>query len=121
MTAFAAFTCGSGLLSACTSAPQRKAAATIGRCGSSTPPAAVARVAAPGSAPPGSAPPLNVYAYISPGMTNPKWGRDPSRVYVPNSLSNTVSEIDPATWKVTKSFATDQTPDQIAFTQVRGK
>ena len=26
MTAFAAFTCGSGLLSACTSAPQRKAA-----------------------------------------------------------------------------------------------
>lgn len=98
MTAFAAVTCGSGLLSACTSAPQRKAAATVGRCGTSNPATAVARVA-----PPASAPSVNVYAYISPGMTNPEWGRDPSRVYVPNSLSNTVSEIDPATYKVTRT------------------
>ena len=113
MTAFAAFTCGSGLLSACTSAPQRKAAATIGRCGTSTPPAAVARVAPPGSAPPGSAPSLNVYAYISPGMTNPKWARDPSRVYVPNSLSNTVSEIDPATYKVTRTFPVGAEPNHV--------
>ena len=46
-------------------------------------------------------------------MTNPKWGRDPSRVYVPNSLSNTVSEIDPATYKVTRTFPVGAEPNHV--------
>jgi YVTN family beta-propeller protein len=42
-------------------------------------------------------------------------------VYVSDQTTNKISEIDPATWKVTKTFATDQTPDQIVFAVVRGK
>ena len=42
-------------------------------------------------------------------------------IYVTDQASSKMSELDPATWKVTKQFATDQTPDQIAFTTVRGK
>jgi YVTN family beta-propeller protein len=56
---------------------------------------------------------VNVYAHISPGVTNPKWSRDPSRVYVPNSLSNTVSEIDPATYKVTRTFPVGAEPNHV--------
>lgn len=42
-------------------------------------------------------------------------------VYVSDQASSTISEIDPSTWKVTKRFPTDQTPDQIAFTVVHRK
>jgi YVTN family beta-propeller protein len=42
-------------------------------------------------------------------------------VYVSDQASNKISEIDPASWKVVKQFPTDKTPDQIAFTIVRGK
>jgi YVTN family beta-propeller protein len=42
-------------------------------------------------------------------------------VYVDDQATNKMSEIDPQTWKVTKQFTTDKTPDQIAFTVVRGK
>ncbi len=42
-------------------------------------------------------------------------------VYVSDQATNKISEIDPGTWKVTKTLATDQTPDQIAFTVVKGK
>ena len=63
---------------------------------------------------PGSRPsPLNVYAHIAPGMMNPKWAHDPYRVYVPNSLSNTVSEINPHTFKITRTFAVGGRPNHI--------
>ena len=52
------------------------------------------------SAPTASAQPVNVYANIAPGLVNPAWAHDPVRVYVPNSLSNTVSEIDPRSHRV---------------------
>jgi YVTN family beta-propeller protein len=42
-------------------------------------------------------------------------------IYVSDQTSNKISEIDPASWKVTKQLDTDKTPDQIAFTVVRGK
>ncbi len=42
-------------------------------------------------------------------------------LYVSDQASSKMSEIDPATWKVTKQFATDKTPDQIVFAVVRGK
>jgi YVTN family beta-propeller protein len=57
--------------------------------------------------------PLNVYAHIAAGMMNPKWARDPYRIYVPNSLSNTVSEINPHTYKVTRTFAVGGQPNHI--------
>ena len=48
--------------------------------------------------------PVNVYADIAPGKMNPRWARDKVRVYVPNSLSSTVTEIDPRTYRVTTTF-----------------
>jgi len=108
MTAFAAITCGSGLLSACSSASPRPAARVTRRPAASTSPPALAK-----AVPATSAPPLNVYAHIAPGMTNPKWARDPSRVYVPNSLSSTVSEIDPVTYKVTRTFPVGIEPNHV--------
>jgi YVTN family beta-propeller protein len=60
-----------------------------------------------------SAAPVNVYAHIGPGMINPKWLRDPVRVYVPNSLSNTVTVIDPRTYKVIGEFPVGGQPNHV--------
>lgn len=108
MTAFAAITCGSGLVSGCTSAARQPAAGIARRSGTSTPPVSHVR-----AAPAGGAAPVNVYAHIAPGMTNPKWARDQSRVYVPNSISNTVSEIDPRTYRVTRTFPVGAEPNHV--------
>jgi YVTN family beta-propeller protein len=69
------------------------------------PPAGAARgaLAAPG----------DVYAYIRPGMVNPKWRADPLRVYVPNSQSNTVTVIDPQTYKVIGEFPVGGQPNHV--------
>jgi YVTN family beta-propeller protein len=90
-----------GLSGGCSSAPPHAA--------SRTPLASVARRASstrPSPRPSGSSP-VNVYAHIAAGMMNPKWARDPYRVYVPNSLSDTVSEINPRTFKIIRTFAVD--------------
>jgi YVTN family beta-propeller protein len=63
------------------------------------------------SSPP--APPLNVYSHIGAGMMNPKWAADPYRVYVPNSLSNTVTEINPRTYRVIRTFAVGGQPNHV--------
>jgi YVTN family beta-propeller protein len=46
-------------------------------------------------------------------MMNPKWARDPYRVYVPNSISNTVTEISPRTYQVIRTFAAGGQPNHI--------
>jgi YVTN family beta-propeller protein len=46
-------------------------------------------------------------------MTNPKWAHDPLRVYVPNSISGTVSEIDPVTYQVTRTFPVGAEPNHV--------
>jgi len=46
-------------------------------------------------------------------MMNPKWARDPLRVYVPNSLSNTVTEIDPRSHQVIRTFSVGATPNHV--------
>jgi len=46
-------------------------------------------------------------------MMNLKWARDPYRVYVPNSLSNTVTEISPHTYKIIRTFAVSRQPNHI--------
>jgi YVTN family beta-propeller protein len=44
---------------------------------------------------------------------NPKWARDPYRIYVPNSLSDTVTEINPRTHKIIRTFAVGGLPNHI--------
>jgi YVTN family beta-propeller protein len=112
LTAFATFTGGSGLLTACTAARPRPAA-TITRTPAGAPAASPAPVTPPAGAPAASTQPVDVYANIAPGMVNPAWAHDPVRVYVPNSLSNTVSEIDPRTRRVIRTFPVGTEPNHV--------
>lgn len=56
----------------------------------------------------------NVYAKTQAGMVSTALQHDLFRVYVPNSFSNTVSVIDPYTYKVIDTFKTGKTPQHIA-------
>ncbi len=64
-----------------------------------------------------SVPPLldphNIYAADRAGMLSPVVRRFPERVYVPNSLSDTVSVIDPKTFKVTGTFGVGALPQHV--------
>jgi YVTN family beta-propeller protein len=57
--------------------------------------------------------PHDVYAADRKGMLSPLVRRFPERVYVPNSLSNTVSVIDPKTFKVTRTFGVGALPQHV--------
>ena len=57
--------------------------------------------------------PHDVYAADRPGMLAPAVRNFPSRVYVPNSDSNTVSVIDPSTYKVIDTFAVGALPQHV--------
>jgi YVTN family beta-propeller protein len=64
----------------------------------------------------GIPPPLNphdVYAADRPGMLAPAVRRFPARVYVPNSESNTVSVIDPKTYRVIDTFPVGLLPQHV--------
>ncbi|MET8048061.1 YncE family protein [Streptosporangium sp. NPDC005286] len=61
----------------------------------------------------GSADPVDVYAHDRPGMLSPVVARFPERVYVPNSESNTVSVIDPRTYRVLRTFRVDGRPQHV--------
>ncbi len=68
------------------------------------------------STPPSSttaAPVVNVYAHTTPGDLSPAVAGVPTRVYVPNSQSNTVDVIDPATFQVVDHFATGGLPQHV--------
>jgi len=106
LTAFAAFAGGSGLLGACTPTAPRGAAASPAKA------ATAAGPATPGRPQAGPAP-LNVYSQITPGKLNPQWAHDTVRVYVPNSLDSTVTEIDPRTYRVTSTFAVGTGPNHV--------
>ena len=97
---------GVGLIAGCSSAAQQPTAHAT-RSG-----AAPARSAQPTPSPAGPTP-LNVYSHIAAGMMNPKWARDPYRIYVPNSLSNTVTEINPQTHKIIRTFPVGGEPNHI--------
>lgn len=81
------------------------------------PPGRPERVAPP--APPGlpGMPPVldakNVYAADAPGRLSPVVKDFPSRVYVPNTNSNTVSVIDPATYKVIETIPVGSQPQHV--------
>src|SRR5579859_3949276 len=97
------------------------AGALTGGCSSGARPAAAgnpeaSQAAASSPASPGPRPsstPLNVYAHIGVGMMNPRWAADPYRIYVPNSLSNTVTEINPHTYKIIRTFGVGGQPNHI--------
>jgi len=107
MTALAALAGGSGLLGGCTSAAPRREPQAVPATATTVP-----ETATPDRSPADSAP-LNVYSQIAPGKTNPRWARDRVRVYVPNSLSSTVTEIDPRTYRVITTFAVGAGPNHV--------
>jgi YVTN family beta-propeller protein len=55
----------------------------------------------------------DVYAADRPGRLSPAVRGVPSRVYVPNSESNSVSVIDPRTYKVTATFPVGALPQHV--------
>jgi YVTN family beta-propeller protein len=57
--------------------------------------------------------PINVYAADTPGHFNAVTKGDPALVYVPNSLSNTVSVISQRTLKVIDTFPTGALPQHV--------
>jgi YVTN family beta-propeller protein len=57
--------------------------------------------------------PANLYAADRPGRLSPVVRGFPSRVYVPNSLSNTVSVIDPHTYRVIDQFRVGALPQHV--------
>jgi YVTN family beta-propeller protein len=70
-----------------------------------------------GSAPlPGMPPVLSaqdVYAADTPGNFAPAVAGDPYRIYVPNTLSNTVTVIDPLTYKVLRTVPVGNEPQHV--------
>ena len=80
--------------------------------------AAAARNFAPRRRPKGSPPapfvdPHNIYAADQAGDLSPVVRRFPERVYVPNSASNTVDEIDPRTYRVVRQFGVGTLPQHV--------
>ena len=65
----------------------------------------------PGMPPP--ADPHNIYAAAGAGMLSPVARRALSRVYVPNGGAASVSVIDPATYKVVRTFPTGAVPQHV--------
>ncbi|MCX4789504.1 MULTISPECIES: YncE family protein [unclassified Streptomyces] len=79
-----------------------------------TPPVDAERVTPPGL--PGMPPVLDandVYAADRPGKLSPAVKDFPSRVYVPNTNSDTVSVIDPATYKVIRTIKVGRQPQHV--------
>ena len=69
---------------------------------------------APATTPaPRAAAPLNLYAHTGAGMLSPAVKGIAARVYVPNGLDNTVSVIDPRTFKVLRTFKVDREPQHV--------
>jgi len=61
----------------------------------------------------GAGPNVDVYASTRAGMLAPQVLADPARVYVPNSLSNTVDVIDPTTYRVVDHFPVGAKPQHV--------
>ncbi|MER5322246.1 YncE family protein [Streptosporangium roseum] len=79
--------------------------------GSAAPGDASARPALPGAAP--RTTPTDVYAHDRPGMLSPAVAEFPERVYVPNSESDTVTVIDPRTYRVLRTLKVGRRPQHV--------
>jgi YVTN family beta-propeller protein len=82
-----------------------------------TPPASAEPAVTPHPGPlPGMPPvldPSDIYSEDRPGRLSPVVKDFPSRVYVPNSKSNTVDVIDPHTFKIVDHFAVGVLPQHV--------
>jgi YVTN family beta-propeller protein len=73
-------------------------------------------LAAPASYAPGVPPnhdPDNLYYYDGANMLSPAVAGEPARIYVPNTNSNSVSVIDPATYKVIQTIRVGMLPQHV--------
>jgi YVTN family beta-propeller protein len=61
----------------------------------------------------GAGPGVDVYAHTHAGDLSPAVRGVPDRVYVPNTLSNTVDVIDPATLRIVDHYAVGRTPQHV--------
>ncbi|HLY84401.1 MAG TPA: YncE family protein [Acidimicrobiales bacterium] len=86
------------------------AAVTVGRSSGSHRVPASAPAPAPTST---TTTTLNVYANAAVGKFSPAVQGVPSRVYVPNSESDTVSVIDPTTFKIISTFPVPRRPQHV--------
>jgi YVTN family beta-propeller protein len=86
-----------------------RVAATAGFSQSAT--AAPAGAALPGM--PALLDPNNIYAANRAGNVSPNAAKFPQRVYVPNTVSNTVDVIDPATLKVVDHYEVGRQPQHV--------
>src|SRR5579884_3776987 len=57
--------------------------------------------------------PVDVYSHDLPGDLSPVVANDPALVYVPNSQSNTVTEISQKTFKIVRQFPTGALPQHV--------
>ena len=74
----------------------------------------IAPSALPPPAPPASVPqPLDIYAADRPNQLSPVVAGFPSRIYVPNSVSNTVDVIDPTTMRTVNHFDVGAEPQHV--------
>ncbi|MGW3369359.1 YncE family protein [Streptosporangium canum] len=122
LTACVLSACGGGPAPAPGSLPPGRASTTGGEApsggvtsapadGSAAPGDASARPARPGAAP--RTPPMDVYAHDRAGMLSPAVAEFPERVYVPNSESDTVTVIDPRTYRVLRTFKVGRRPQHV--------
>jgi YVTN family beta-propeller protein len=87
--------------------------ASGGSGSTSSPPPAAAPIVTRHLSVPRLVDPRNVYAADRPGNLSPAVRGFPSLVYVPNSESNTVSVIDPRTYKVIRDFPVGVNPQHV--------
>ncbi|GGN13810.1 YVTN family beta-propeller repeat protein [Streptomyces fuscichromogenes] len=102
------------LLPACSGGSESPAAPAAGTAAAVQPPAKKAEQAVDGL--PGMPPvldPKDVYAADRPGNLSPVVKGFPSLVYVPNTNSDTVSVIDPKTYRVIGTFRVGRQPQHV--------
>jgi YVTN family beta-propeller protein len=74
-------------------------------------------LATPSSYAPGVKPnhdPGNIYFYDAANQLNPALANQPARIYVPNTESDSVSVIDPATFKVIQTIPVGKQPQHVS-------
>ncbi|MCW2869203.1 beta-propeller fold lactonase family protein [Actinacidiphila oryziradicis] len=106
-----ALTSGCGLLGSEPKSATGRASASARATPSVRPTAAAAAAGLPGMPP--LLDPKDLYAADRPNQLSPVVKNFPSRVYVPNTQSDTVSVIDPATYKVIKTIRVGREPQHV--------
>jgi YVTN family beta-propeller protein len=101
------------VLAGCTSPPSRSAAGNAPTPVGATPAGASLSPSVSPTLTPSPTPTVNVYAHDNVGDFSPNVAGDPSLVYVPNTESNTVQVIDPATYKIISTFPVPSRPQHV--------